>query len=228
MLNGRTGPIACRYCDLQEICRLCGIVAGGEESARQRTGSTRRTLQVGDRLFHTGDPAHSIFAVRRGMLKTVDIGQEGEEHIVAIHTPGDVLGMEAFGNRVYARDAVAMQPVSFCKLPLSLLSAQYVRARELGMALINLLSRLSVQPIASVRGSSRERVAGLILELSRRFEQRGLDGRSFSLGMTRQDMASLLDTRIETVSRTIQKMHRAKEIEVTGQQVTLLSLKPAV
>lgn len=44
--------------------------------------------------------------------------------------------------------------------------------------------------------------------------------------MTRQEIANLLDTRIETVSRMIQKMRRAREIEIEGQQVTLLSLAP--
>ena len=45
--------------------------------------------------------------------------------------------------------------------------------------------------------------------------------------MTRQEIASLLDTRIETVSRMIQSMRRDKQIEVEGQQVTLLSLSPS-
>jgi CRP/FNR family transcriptional regulator len=138
-----------------------------------------------------------------------------------------VLGTEAFGKRIYVHDVVAVQPVAYCKLPLSLLSTQYARVNELAIALINMLSRASVRRAPPVRGTIHQRVAALILELSRRFEQSGADGRRFSLGMTRQEIASLLGTRIETVSRTLQKMHREKEIEVAGQQVTLLSLKPA-
>ena len=160
------------------------------------------------------------------MLKTVEVGTDGEERIITVNTPGDVLGTEAFGRRMYSHDVVALQPVVCCELPLSLLSEQYSRVRELAAALINLLSRASAPRAALARGSIRERVAGLLLELARRFEQRGLDGRRFSLGMTRQEIASLLDTRIETVSRMIQKLHRERAIEITGQQVTLLSLKP--
>jgi CRP/FNR family transcriptional regulator len=225
MTTPTPGPIACRSCDLYEVCRLCGITALGENRGVQRTGALR-TLRAGTRLYRAGEPAHSLFAVRQGMLKSVDVGTDGEERIVAVNTPGDVLGTEVFAKRVFSHDVVAVQPVVCCELPLSLLSDQYPRVRELAAALINLLSRISAPRPALARGSMRNRVAGFILDLARRFEQRGLDGRSFSLGMTRQEIANLLDTRIETVSRMIQKLNRERQIEITGQQVTLLSLKP--
>lgn len=226
MTTPAPGPIACRACDLYEVCRLCGTIAIGEHRGVQRTGALR-TLRAGTRLYRAGEPAHSLFAVRQGMLKSVDVGTDGEERIVAVNTPGDVLGTEAFAKRVYAHDVVALQPVVCCELPLSLLSDQYPRVRDLAAALINLLSRASVPRTTLAHGPMRNRVAGFILDLARRFEQRGLDGRNFSLGMTRQEIANLLDTRIETVSRMVQKMSREKEIGIEGQQVTLLSLKPA-
>ncbi|MCB1623519.1 MAG: Crp/Fnr family transcriptional regulator [Pseudomonadales bacterium] len=227
MPTNSTGPIACRYCDLVEVCRQCGIIAQRESGELQRAGSAPRTLPIGARLFRAGEAAHSLFAVRQGMLKTVDVGLDGEEHVVAVNMPGDALGTEAFGERIYAYDVVAVQPVVYCKLPLSLLSTQFARVHDLANALINLLSRSSVLRVPPVRGTVHQRVVALMLDLSRRLEQSGFDGRRFSLGMTRQEIASLLGTRIETVSRTIQKMHRAKEIAIDGQQVTLLSLKPA-
>jgi len=219
------GPIACRSCDLYEVCRLCGTIAIGEHRGVQRTGALK-TLRAGTRLYRAGEPAHSLFAVRQGMLKSVDVGDDGEERIVAVNTPGDVLGTEAFAKRIYAHDVVALQPVVCCELPLSLLSDQYPRVRDLAAALINLLSRASAPRTALARGSMRERVAGFILDLARRLERRGLESRCFSLGMTRQEIANLLDTRIETVSRMVQQLSRDKEIAIDGQQVTLLSLKP--
>lgn len=220
------GPIACRSCDLHEVCRLCGLIAIGDHHGLQRTGALR-TLRAGTHLYRAGDAAHTLFAVRQGMLKTVEVGIEGEEHIVRVNTPGDVLGTEAFGTRIYAHDVVALQPVVCCELPLSLLSDQYARVRELAAALISLLSRTSTPRPALARGTIRERVGALMLDYARRLESRGLDGQRFSFGLTRQEIASLLDTRIETVSRTIQQMARDGEIDIAGQWVTLRKLKPA-
>jgi len=226
MTTPTPGPIACRSCDLYEVCRLCGLTTIGEHRGVQRTGALK-TLRAGTCLYRAGEPAHSLFAVRQGMLKSVEVGTDGEERIVAVNTPGDVLGTEAFAKRIYSYDVVALQPVVCCELPLSLLSDQYPRVRELAAALINLLSRNSVPRTALAHGPMRSRIAGFILDLARRFEERGLDSRNFSLGMTRQEIANLLDTRIETVSRMVQRMSRDQEIAIVGQQVTLLSLKPA-
>lgn len=219
------GPIACRSCDLNEICRLSGLIAFEGGRGRQPTGSLR-TLRRGAPLFRAGAPAHSLYAVRQGMLKTVQISAEGEEHILALHTPGEVLGLEAFGIGTYASDVIALQPAVCCELPLPLLSEYGARARELGSALVRLLSRATAPHLNPTRGSIRQRVTGFLLDLATRLERRGLDGRQFALGLSRQEIADLLDTRIETVSRTMQQLNREQAIRVRGNKVNLLSLLP--
>ncbi|HKE93455.1 MAG TPA: helix-turn-helix domain-containing protein, partial [Povalibacter sp.] len=56
---------------------------------------------------------------------------------------------------------------------------------------------------------------------------RDLDGHGFTLGLSRQEIAELLDTRIETVSRVMQQLHREQAIRVRGNRVNLLTLATA-
>lgn len=219
-VSAAAGPVSCRSCDLYEICRRCDRIAIEEERGLRRTGALR-TVRAGARLYRAGTPAHSIFAVRQGMVKTVRVDPDGEERIVAISLPGDVLGVEAFGEHLYALDAVALQTTVCCELPLSVLSERCARAHELASAIITLLSRETVDQTTFTRGSISERIIALILDLSRRRERRGLDGRRFALGMTRQEIANLLDTRIETVSRTLQRMSRDGQFDLSGQWLEL-------
>lgn len=214
------GPIACRSCELNEVCRLIALEAGPRG---QPTGGLR-TVAAGAPLFLTDTPAHSIYAIRQGMLKSVRVTLEGEERILGIHTPGEVLGLEAIGLRGYACDAVAVQPTVCCELPLPMLGEQSVRVRELGMALFRLLSRATEPRSHLARGTARQRVTGYLLDLAQRLERRGLDSQQFSLGLSRQELAELLDTRIETVSRTLQRLNREHAIRIRGGSVTLLSL----
>src|SRR6187431_2413827 len=120
------GPVACRSCDLQQIGRM-------------------RTVRAGEPLFRTGDPAHSLWAVRQGMLKTVHVNANGDEHILELNTPGEVLGLEAFSTGTYANDAIALHSVVCCELPLRQMDEHGTRFREFGAALVRLLSR-SVAP----------------------------------------------------------------------------------
>lgn len=219
------GPIACRSCDLNEICRLSGLIAFEGGRSRQPTGALR-TVRRGAPLFRAGAPAHSLYAVRQGMLKTVQVSADGDEHILALHTPGEVLGLEAFGMGTYASDAIALQPAVCCELPLPLLGEYGTRAHEIGSALVRLLSRATASHVNPTRGSIRRRVTIFLLDLAARLERRGLDGNQFTLGLSRQEIADFLDTRIETVSRMMQQLNREHAIRVRGSKVSLLALTP--
>jgi CRP/FNR family transcriptional regulator, anaerobic regulatory protein len=217
------GPIACRSCDLNEICRLSGLIAFDGGRGRQPTGALR-AVRAGAPLFRAGAPAHSLYAVRQGMLKTVCVSADGDEHILALNTPGDVLGLEAFSTGTYASDAIALQPVVCCELPLRLFGEHGMRVGELAAALVRLLSRAVAPRFNPARGSIRQRLTNFLLDLGARLEDRGLDGRQFALGLSRQEIADLLDTRIETVSRMMQQLNREQAIRVRGSRVSLLAL----
>lgn len=220
------GPVACRSCDLHEICRLSGVIAFEGGRVRQQTGRLR-TVRAGEPLFRAGDPAHSLWAVRQGMLKTVHVNASGDEHILELNTPGEVLGLEAFNTGTYANDAIALQAVVCCELPLRQLDEHGTRFREFGSALVRLLSKTIAPRPHPARGSVRKRLTTFLLDLSARFESRGLNGHHFELGLSRQEIADLLDTRIETISRMMQKLNREEAIRVRGNKVRLLTLSSA-
>jgi CRP/FNR family transcriptional regulator len=134
--------------------------------------------------------------------------------------------LEAFGLRTYAADAIALQPTVCCELSLPLLSAQSARVRELGTALLRLLGLAAEPRVSLARGAVRQRVTAYLLDIARRLEQHGLDSSRFSMGLSRQELADLLDTRIESVSRTVQRLNREHAIHVQGSSVSLLSLAP--
>jgi CRP/FNR family transcriptional regulator, anaerobic regulatory protein len=219
---GSPGPIACGACDLNEVCRLSGLIALEGGRARQSTG-TLRVVQPGAHLYHAGAPATALYAVRQGLLKVVHVTADGDEQTLGVATPGEVIGLEAFSLGTYATDMIALQPVVCCELPLSMLE-HGTRVRELATALLRLVSRATAPRLEQARGSIRNRVVQFLLDLSTRLERRGLDGRQFMLGLSRGEIADLLDARIETVSRMMQRLHREQAIQVRDNWVTLLDL----
>lgn len=193
----------------------------------QSTGALR-IVDAGAPLFRMGTPAYSIYAVRQGMLKSVRVSADGEETILGIHTPGELLGLEAFARHRYAYDAIALQPVVCCELSLPVLSEQSTRMRKLGTALLRILSRGTEPSSHLARGTVRQRVTAFLLDLAQRLERHGLTSRRFSVGLSRQELAELLDTRVETVSRMVQLLHREQAIRARGGSITLLSLGVSV
>src|SRR5262245_38603914 len=218
------GPVGCRSCDLHDICRLGGLIAFDTGRSRQSTGALR-TVPSGTHLYRAGDPAQMLYAVRQGMLKTVHVGPEGDEQILSLNIPGEVLGLEAFSTGVYGADAIALQPVVCCELPLRLVREQGVRV-DVDTVLVQLLSRAAAPRPSAARGAIRDRVTRFLLDLSSRLASRGLEGSEFALGLSREEIAGLLDTRVETVSRVMQKLKREQAIDVRGSRVRLRGLDP--
>src|SRR5690606_6962066 len=147
-------------------------------AARQSTGALR-TLEPGASLFRAGAPANSIYAVRQGMIKTVRVTAEGDEAVLDIHTPGEVLGLEGYGAGTYSCDAIALGRVVCCEVPLPMLGEQSVRIRQLSVALLRLLSLATRPRVPAARGPVRQRVTTFLLDLAQRLNQRGLDGQQF-------------------------------------------------
>lgn len=221
----RGTPIACRDCDLNAICRLTGLISKEAGRLRQPPGGSR-TLRPGALLYSAGTSARSIFAIREGMVKLTKLSPDGDERVVAYRTAGEVLGLEVFGTRSYAYDAIAVMPTQCCELLVPAIDTHAAQSTEISSALVALLSRANATQPMFTRGSARERVTSLLLDLASRMESRGFDGSHLNLGMSRLEIASLLDTRIETVSRTLQQLRRERAIDVRGNQVRLLALRP--
>jgi CRP/FNR family transcriptional regulator len=107
------------------------------------------------------------------------------------------------------------------------LERQTARTTELAAQVVRLLSSTVPVQLPLARGSARERVVNFLLDLSRRQRARDCDATRIKLSMTRCEIANLLDTRVETVSRVLQQLHREAAIQVRGNRIRLMGLAPA-
>lgn len=196
-----------------------------KEGPAARAG-TMRTVRAGATLYSAGMPATTLFAIRSGTIKRVELTADGEERVVSFHMPGEVLGLEAFGAGTYRFDAIALGAAHCCEIPLPALADDSPRTAALATQLVKLLSRAAASQPNFARGTARQRVTNFLLDLASRLRARGLNGNDLHLQMSRLEIANLLDTRIETVSRTLQQLHRERAIHVSGSRIRLLKLEP--
>src|SRR6059058_3612945 len=69
---------------------------------------------------------------------------------------------------------------------------------------------------------AEERLAAFLLNLSQRYRERGYSSTEFVLRMTREEIGSYLDLKLETVSRLFSRLQDERLIEVRGRAVKLL------
>lgn len=215
----------CSSCPLPAVCgdeTDTGLPAALLDSVVEQ-----RRLEPGATLYMAGQKRCSIWVVAEGALKTCELDVEGREQVVGFHGPGDVLGIERLEIPEHRGFALALEPTSVCRIPVTRLVARLTTLPALWRDVLGIAG----QQIAQAREVHRvlgqlqtgQRLAWFLLEAPgpRRSDCACSGDQIIHLPMQRQDIASFLGMTLESVSRSFSAMHKAGLIEVHGRTVRL-------
>ena len=187
-----------------------------------------RHLARGDYLFHASGAFESLYAVRSGMLKVSVLTEDGREQITGFFLPGDLVGLDSVGLHQHASSAGALDDTVVCELPFALLERHGQSVPRIQAALFRMLSGQirREQSTLLLLGSLRaeERLAQFLIDLSERGQGEHSCGSAIGMPMTREEIGSYLGLKLETVSRTLSKLHREGVIEVVKRGVRIREL----
>ena len=215
----------CGSCPLPAVCG--DRQATGLPGALLDSVLEQRQLQPGATLYRAGQKRCSIWVISGGALKTCELDIEGREQVVGFHGTGEVLGIERIEVAAHRGFALALEPTSVCRIPVTQLVARLTTRPELWRDVLGIAG----QQIARAREMHRvlgqlqtgQRLAWFLLNGPgpRRSECGGREARTLHLPMQRQDIASFLGMTLETVSRSFSALQREGLIEVQGRVIRL-------
>ena len=215
----------CASCGMRELCLPVGLEP---EAIRQLDDiiRTRTRVRKRDKLYRPGDRFTALFAIRLGTLKTLLLAEDGREQITGYHMAGEIVGFDGISDGRHACGAVALEDSEVCVLPFDLLDGLAHDLPLLRRNLYRLISRniCSDQDMLLLLGSrcAEERLALFLLNLADRYQARGYSSSEFMLRMTREEIASFLGLKLETVSRLFSHLQEAGLIQVQGRAIKLL------
>jgi CRP-like cAMP-binding protein len=177
----------------------------------------------GETIFSEGDVANGFYVVDRGKVKIYKISFEGKEQIIHIFGPGEPFGeVPMFEGKHFPAHAVAMEESSVIFFPRSSFVHLIQTNPSLALNMLAVLSRRLRGLTVMVEDLSlREvpaRLASHLLYLSN--SQRG--AQQFKLDLPKGQLAGLLGTIPETMSRIISKMVKNGFIQIEGSVITIL------
>ena len=217
--------VHCDTCCLRELCLSVGLE---RETMRllDRIVTSRTRVKRRDTLYRPGDAFSAVYAVRLGTFKTVMLAEDGREQITGCYMGGEIVGLDGISAGRHTCGAVALEDSEVCVLPFDQLDKLANHVPALGRNLYRCISRdlCRGQDMMLLLGSMRaeERLVVFLLDLSRRYRARGYSGSEFVLRMTREEIASLLGLKLETVSRLFSRLHAEGLIQVQGRSIKLL------
>lgn len=181
---------------------------------RLRVESMATLLEAdkGDELWHAGDAAEHLTVIVNGRIKVVRHADTGDV-ILEIFGAGETVGAVAVYNRVpYPATAIAMEPSVLLRLPrrdwFDLIEHDSGFSRGMMLELTRLNMALT-RKLAAMHGSRVDaRVAGLFLSLAERMGRDTPDGVVIPLALSRQEIAELVGTTVESAIRVMSRWNR--------------------
>lgn len=185
----------------------------------------KKEFGKGDVIFCEGDDANGFYIVVKGRVKIFKVSMEGKEHILHIFDPGEPFGeVPVFSSKPFPAHAEAIAKTSLLFFPKEAFVQLITEQPSLALNMLGVLSMRLHQFTVQIENLSLKevpgRLAAYLLLLSEEQDQAG----SVSLNISKGQLASLLGTIPETLSRIFAKMSSAGLIEVDAHIIKLLDM----
>lgn len=174
---------------------------------------SKLSVKKKDVIFSEGDPSDWFYIVLKGKVKITKLSQEGKEIIIEIITPMDFFGgLAVIKGFPYPANAIAMEDTELLKISRSNLmrildrfpGLMYCMALQLGDRMKE--SHETLKNIALERVEAR--IASLLLKLADKTGKETEGGTMIEMKLTKQDIAEMVGTTVETSIRTMSKFKK--------------------
>ena len=208
---------------------LSGIPSFSGLSERQieelREIAVNRHFNKGQIIYSEGDNGDGFYVLVSGLVKIFKVSLEGKEHIMRVVGAGEPFGQVAvYAGRSFPANAQAIAKSRLLFFPRTAFIEMITKNPSLALSMLSVLSmRLREFTVHVENLALKEvpgRLAAYLIYLSN--EQGGND--SFTLGISKGQLASLLSTSPETLSRILAQMVGKNLIEVIRRNITILDL----
>ena len=185
------------------------------------------TLGKKETIFSEGEPSDWFYAVYEGKVKITKLSVDGKEIILELIQPGELFGAVAvLKGFPYPANAVAMEDSVIMKISRKNMMLILDRFPSLMFNLMQSLgdrlrdSHETTKNIALEKVGSR--IAALLLKLSEQMGTKTPEGISLNIKLTKQDIAEMVGTTVETSIRTMSRFRKLGLIKEEAGKIIIL------
>lgn len=174
-------------------------------------------------VFLQGDPLENVYFIYDGKIKIYKSDINGKEQIVAIAKKGEMFPHVGFFRKGdYPAYAEVLEPSTLIAIPISKFETVLIENPELcikvfkvlGEKIVDLQNRLEEQ----ILNNTYEQIIKLLIRLAQKHGKEQEDGTILLKSeFTNKDLANMIGTTRETISRTLTKMKKDELIEVDDE-----------
>jgi CRP/FNR family transcriptional regulator len=195
-----------------------------EDLKRIRRIARDKFYNKGQTVFSEGDNGNGFYVVAAGKVKIYKTSLEGKEQILHIYGPGNPFGeVPVFSGEQFPANAQTLLKSHLLFFPRTAFIELIAKNPSLCLNMLAVLSMRLRQFTLQVENLSLKEVPGRLASyLLFLAQEQGEETTTVSLPISKGQLASLLGTIPETLSRILAKMSTSGLIEVSRGEITLL------
>jgi CRP/FNR family transcriptional regulator len=187
----------------------------------------RESFKKKDVIFSEGDTPEWFYIVTEGKVKVTKLSQEGKEIILEVISPDEIFGgVAVLKGFPYPANALAMEDAEVIKISRRNLmrlvdrfpNFMYFIAMNLGDRMKS--SYDTLKNIALERVEAR--IAALLLKLADKVGVKTEEGLLIDMRLTKQDVADMVGTTVETSIRTFSKFKKQKLLTESEGKIVIM------
>lgn len=185
-----------------------------------------RRLRKNTVVFHEGDPGSAFYLLKSGKVRIYKVSRDGREQVLTIISDGQIFGdVPTFDGGPYPATAATMEDSEIYLIRRENLLEVVKRHPDISIKIIAVLGQRLRQALELVHDLSFKqvphRLAGLLLKLSEEYGQETEKGVLINLSLSRQELADIVGTSRETVTRELKKMEAGGLLYIDRRNITV-------
>jgi CRP-like cAMP-binding protein len=212
-------------------CSVCAnfpnsIFFGVNKSILGRLHQEKRiqNYQPGQIITLEGSPSFAMYCIHSGRVKLYKVGKKMEPLVIRLLVPGDTIGCSGvLSNAPYFATSEAIEPTTVCTISKQTL---FELLRKSDNFALRLLERMAQELHTSdelmlvlTQESVRQRTARLLLYLLEKSGEESKTGGPLKVPIFRKEMAQMIGTTPETMSRTLRYFAQHGILRLTRSEI---------
>lgn len=209
-------------------CLNCSCMSGPfkaltpEQMKRVDDHRTEITYRKGETICKQGSFVSNMLFIKKGFAK---IYLENNDHptILSIQNDGYFIGLQSlFNENVFHYSAEAIEDTDLCLVDINVFRGLIHENPLFGARLIEYINTDVIQTYNRFHSFTQKQIHGRFAELLLYLQDEIYESNPFSLTISKKDMAEIISTSNESVSRLFSELKNEGILSESGKQITVM------
>ena len=190
------------------------------------TNKTSFSILKGETICVAGQPINEFVYLVEGLVKLQKINKDGRAQIVSVARPLDFVGLlTVFSNQNYQYTITALVDSRFCKIDIDVMRRIAAGNGQFALDILKYISKISDEIIRHTYAINSKNLRGRIAMILLDFANKYFESDTFTLPLSRKELAELIDMTPENVIRILSEFRRDDLVYVKGKHIEIQNRK---